>query len=333
MDIIDNFTSLPFWLKTILVLVSFFVIPPIFWAFSAYYVRKKTPNRFLNLTATAITIFIGLSVSIPWLIEQTAPETETKNTSTTLEQPIKQKENTFPSEKKEYDDPQEKLYDVVSITDGDTFRIMYEGSSTPLRMIAIDTPELHHPSEPVQCYAKEAKEYLESLIAGKKIHIESEPLDDDKDKYDRLLRYVFLEDGTNVNEKMLSEGYAFEKTYTPGYKYQTIFKDAQQEAIDNKKGLWAENTCKGDVYTGTYKDPSLQDVVKTAPTVPIVTKTIKEKTTTTKTNTGDPSFTCNCGKTCGQMDSCKEAYYQLNTCGCSARDGDHDGVPCESLCR
>ncbi len=44
-------------------------------------------------------------------------------------------------------------------------------------------------------------------------------------------------------------------------------------------------------------------------------------------------YSCNCSKTCTAMASCDEAYYQLNSCGCSARDGDDDGVPCESLCR
>jgi len=43
------------------------------------------------------------------------------------------------------------------------------------------------------------------------------------------------------------------------------------------------------------------------------------------------SYTCNCSKTCSSM-SCNEAYFQLNTCGCSARDSDGDGVPCESVC-
>ncbi len=45
-----------------------------------------------------------------------------------------------------------------------------------------------------------------------------------------------------------------------------------------------------------------------------------------------PSYSCNCSKTCTQISSCAEAYYQLNTCGCSVRDGDNDGVPCENLC-
>lgn len=47
--------------------------------------------------------------------------------------------------------------------------------------------------------------------------------------------------------------------------------------------------------------------------------------------TADPAFTCDCSKTCSAM-TCEEAYFQLNQCGCSARDADGDGVPCESIC-
>jgi len=42
-------------------------------------------------------------------------------------------------------------------------------------------------------------------------------------------------------------------------------------------------------------------------------------------------YTCDCTKTCKTM-TCEEAYYQLEQCGCTARDGDADGVPCESIC-
>lgn len=52
----------------------------------------------------------------------------------------------------------------------------------------------------------------------------------------------------------------------------------------------------------------------------------------TQTPDGPIGYMCDCGKVCGAMASCDEAYYQLNTCGCSQRDGDHDGVPCEIIC-
>lgn len=51
---------------------------------------------------------------------------------------------------------------------------------------------------------------------------------------------------------------------------------------------------------------------------------------TEKTNTA--GWQCNCSKTCDQISTCDEAYFQLNQCGCSIRDGDHDGVPCETIC-
>jgi len=51
------------------------------------------------------------------------------------------------------------------------------------------------------------------------------------------------------------------------------------------------------------------------------------------TATESPSYVCDCSKTCTQITTCAEAYYQLNVCGCSVRDGDGDGIPCENLCQ
>jgi len=50
-------------------------------------------------------------------------------------------------------------------------------------------------------------------------------------------------------------------------------------------------------------------------------------------NSEETSYVCDCSKTCSQISSCGEAYYQLNKCGCSVRDGDRDGIPCENLCK
>ena len=43
-------------------------------------------------------------------------------------------------------------------------------------------------------------------------------------------------------------------------------------------------------------------------------------------------YSCDCSKTCEEIYSCDEAYFQLDDCGCSVRDGDDDGVPCENIC-
>jgi micrococcal nuclease len=61
-----------------------------------------------------------------------------------------------------------------------------------------------------------------------------------------LLAYVFLEDGTNVNEYLIRNGYAYEYTYGVPYTYQTLFKEAQLEAQKEKRGLWADGVCAGE---------------------------------------------------------------------------------------
>jgi micrococcal nuclease len=75
--------------------------------------------------------------------------------------------------------------------------------------------------------------------------VELDSSQDTYDKYDRLLGYVFLEDGQMLNRKMVADGYAYEYTYANPYKYQKDFKDLQRFAKNEKRGLWSENTCNG----------------------------------------------------------------------------------------
>ena len=71
------------------------------------------------------------------------------------------------------------------------------------------------------------------------------------DKYGRTLAYVFLPDETFFNEYMISEGYGHEYTYNLPYKYQEEFKVAEKKAREEKKGLWADDTCAGDTKRPT----------------------------------------------------------------------------------
>jgi len=225
---------------------------------------------------------------------------------------------------------------VVSVTDGDTIRVSLNGNNVPVRMIGIDTPEISHPSEPVQCFGPEAKKALEELILSREVILEKDV--SDKDKYDRYLRYVWLGE-VMVNEYLTQNGFAFASPYPPDTKYQNRINAGEQDAKNSLKGLWSKSTCNGDVYTGTYKDPNKVQVSPTNETnapvnntnstyiIPLVT------TTPTTPNNVTDRYTCNCKKTCPQMSSCEEAQYQLNVCGCTARDGDKDGVACDSDCQ
>lgn len=145
------------------------------------------------------------------------------------------------------DNPRQ-LYEVTKVVDGDTIDVELDGKVERLRLIGINTPETVDPRKPVECFGREASEKAKSILTGKKVAVESDPSQDEHDKYGRLLRYVFLEDGTNFNLLMIREGYAYEYTYDLPYKYQTEFKQAQTEASGKKTGLWGER-CASQTYT------------------------------------------------------------------------------------
>jgi len=127
--------------------------------------------------------------------------------------------------------------ELIKIIDGDTVIVKINGEEKSIRLIGIDTPEKN------ECFEKEATEKLKEIIANKKIKLEADNSQDDKDKYDRLLRYIYLEDGTLINKKLIEEGVAKEYTYKIAYKFQTEFKEAEKIAKEKKIGIWADGIC------------------------------------------------------------------------------------------
>ena len=157
------------------------------------------------------------------------------------------------------------LVKVVSVTDGDTIKVSIDGTTKTLRLIGIDTPETVDPRKPVQCFGKEASDKAKETLLNKMVRLESDPTQGDLDKYQRLLRYIFLEDGTFFNKMMIAEGYAHEYTYDIPYKYQAEFKTAEKTAREAQLGLWNPATCNGitDSTSGSTQTPS-----STVPTQP-----------------------------------------------------------------
>lgn len=137
------------------------------------------------------------------------------------------------------------VYPVVKVIDGDTIDVLKEGVVTRLRIIGMDTPELHDPRKPVQCFARAAADEAHRMLDGQYVRLEYQP-DDIIDKYGRTLAYVFLLDGTNYEDYMIRSGYAHEYTYQKPYLYQDQFNEAEAEARDQKRGFWAEDTCAGN---------------------------------------------------------------------------------------
>lgn len=200
------------------------------------------------------------------------------------------------------------LYRVAKVIDGDTIQVEINGKIETLRLIGIDAPETQDPRSLASCFGNEASSQAKAMLSDKSVRLENDPSQGERDRYSRLLRYVFLEDGTNFNKFMLSQGFAHEYTYRIPYKYQLEFKEAQNQARLQKLGLWAEDACSEDKQT----QPS----------------TFQEQNQAQDAG----NYDCDCNKLCSQISTCEEAYFQLKECGCTKRDSDGDGTPCESLC-
>lgn len=137
------------------------------------------------------------------------------------------------------------FYEVTKVTDGDTLHVDVDGVDEKIRLIGIDTPETVDPRAPVQCFGKEASNRMKDLVQGKLVRLEYDDSQGMRDAYDRLLAYVYLEDGQMINRKMVAEGYAYEYTYMKPYKYQREFRELQTLARTSGRGLWGTETCNG----------------------------------------------------------------------------------------
>lgn len=130
-------------------------------------------------------------------------------------------------------------YSVIRYDDGDTIAVDMNGAVETVRFIGIDTPETHDPRKPVQCYGQIASVYTQNLIAKfGKVRLQADPLDTNRDRYGRLLRYVYLPDGTLMNGLLIKNGYGFAYLGFPFGK-ASQFASYQADAQRAKVGLWS----------------------------------------------------------------------------------------------
>jgi len=130
------------------------------------------------------------------------------------------------------------LYSVARFVDGDTIVVDMGGKDETVRMIGVDTPETHKPNTPVQCYGPAASAYTKTLIGTQKVRLEADPTNQNRDRYGRLLRYVYLPGGRLVEEELIKNGYGFAYTSFPFTK-KNDFAALQTQAKSNNRGLWA----------------------------------------------------------------------------------------------
>lgn len=200
--------------------------------------------KFPKLSKRKINYFFGLLILIVFLL--TTPQDQAVDllksnleNSLTSNQPSLtiSKPTPLPS------DNQSDSYRVTKVRDGDTIEIDFQGKTEVVRLVGIDTPETVDPRKPVQCFGQEASQQLKNLLTDQSVSLEIDETQANRDRYGRLLRFVFL-NGEDIGLKMLKDGYSQEALFSSQpHKYRQLYLDAQKEAQDNDRGLWADDAC------------------------------------------------------------------------------------------
>jgi len=134
-------------------------------------------------------------------------------------------------------------YPLMRVIDGDTIVVGFNKQTQYVRLIGIDSPEPNDPGGP-ECYATEATKHLQELAQTGLVTLYFDDSQGERDSYGRLLAYVELPDGTDLGKEMLGDGYAREYTYRPAYVRQTDYINAENDALENQRGLWSPDSCQ-----------------------------------------------------------------------------------------
>lgn len=141
---------------------------------------------------------------------------------------------------------------LLKVVDGDTLKIEHQGRIESIRLIGIDTPETRinkkaqkdaarsgEDIKKIISLGQEATRYVKILVKpGDPLRVEFDR--QIRDKYGRLLGYVYLPSGKMLNEEIVKAGYANLMTYPPNVKYEEKFLRAYREARENNRGLWSK---------------------------------------------------------------------------------------------
>ncbi len=167
-------------------------------------------KRHISLGILLVTLFIALGQRYGWF------HTATKQAS--IKQP--------------------GLYSVTEFVDGDTIVVDMNGTKETVRFIGVDTPETHDPRKAVQCFGQAAAAFTKQYIGDKPVRLEADPTNTNRDRYKRLLRYVYAPDRSLVNAEIIKQGYGFAYIAFPFEKMEE-FKAYEKVARDHNLGLWS----------------------------------------------------------------------------------------------
>lgn len=128
---------------------------------------------------------------------------------------------------------------IEKVVDGDTVDATISGKRKQIRLIGVDAPELGQ-----KPWGKRSRKFLEDLIAASGWQVRIEYDVEKRDKFDRILAYLWTRDGKMINEEMLINGYAVLFTFPPNVKHVERLRAAQVIARENKRGIWSRDGLK-----------------------------------------------------------------------------------------
>ncbi len=126
---------------------------------------------------------------------------------------------------------------VIRVIADDTVIVALAWSEERVRLLRINTPELSDPRPTVRALAVEAKDVLRKLVEGTQVTLDYDVVR--RDRHGQLLAHLHLQDGTWVNREMLQLGYAELMTIPPNVRYTPELREAEREASQEGRGLWA----------------------------------------------------------------------------------------------
>ena len=126
---------------------------------------------------------------------------------------------------------------IESVIDGDTIVLEVQNQTETVRLLGVDTPETVHPSKPIECFGPEASAFTKAtLVKGSSVKLlrDVEP----RDRFQRLLVYLFLADGTLFNQLLIDRGFARTLSIEPNTTFASQFATHESNAKDRRVGLW-----------------------------------------------------------------------------------------------
>ncbi len=126
---------------------------------------------------------------------------------------------------------------VLKVIDGDTIVLKLQNRTETVRLLGVDTPETVHPNEPIECFGPEASAFSKATLktgAVVKLVRDVEP----RDRFQRLLVYLYLLDGTFFNQLLIEQGFARTLSIEPNTAFAAQFASLESSARDRRVGLW-----------------------------------------------------------------------------------------------